>query len=303
MGKVILRVKEIFTRKHVRSVNKRETNYNTVVPNKDHGYTIYGNIQDENINIRNEPQGCIVNEQFNLNPIKQISISEEYKDTNRYEDLNILNLNKPKKRIKKKDILCRICLNEECEDDNPLIYPCKCSGTMRYIHLECLKLWLKTKIVTKTTEHMILQTYKNLSCELCKESIPDKLKVHNEIIYLYDFQKPDSNYLILESMLKESDGTTCLYVIDMKNKDMLKLGRGNDCDVRISDISVSRSHSILRYYDDDFYLTDIQSKFGTLVDIYDIISVIYKCPLGIQIGKVFMQFTLKKTIWSCLKCY
>lgn len=30
---------------------------------------------------------------------------------------------------------CRICLAEEQEDDNPLFSPCKCSGTMSYVHL------------------------------------------------------------------------------------------------------------------------------------------------------------------------
>ena len=33
---------------------------------------------------------------------------------------------------------CRICLGDENETDNALISPCKCSGTMKYIHLKCL---------------------------------------------------------------------------------------------------------------------------------------------------------------------
>jgi hypothetical protein len=40
---------------------------------------------------------------------------------------------------------CRICLCDEkpgTEDNqNPMISPCKCTGTMRYIHLECLREW------------------------------------------------------------------------------------------------------------------------------------------------------------------
>jgi len=34
--------------------------------------------------------------------------------------------------------LCRICLSEENEALNPLFSPCKCSGTMKFIHLNCL---------------------------------------------------------------------------------------------------------------------------------------------------------------------
>ncbi len=53
---------------------------------------------------------------------------------------------------------CRICWgteNEEADtsnapDDgvpefNPLISPCKCGGSVKMIHLKCLKEWLETK--------------------------------------------------------------------------------------------------------------------------------------------------------------
>ena len=33
---------------------------------------------------------------------------------------------------------CRICLASECSQEDPLISPCQCSGTMKYIHLGCL---------------------------------------------------------------------------------------------------------------------------------------------------------------------
>lgn len=46
-----------------------------------------------------------------------------------------------------------------------------------------------------------------------------------------------------------------------------KLGRGHESDVRVSDISVSRCHAILKYdlNDKAYYLEDNLSKFGTLV--------------------------------------
>lgn len=36
---------------------------------------------------------------------------------------------------------CRICLDEGETEDNPFITPCKCSGSMKFIHLECLREW------------------------------------------------------------------------------------------------------------------------------------------------------------------
>lgn len=36
--------------------------------------------------------------------------------------------------------MCRICFSEETDPkSNPLISPCKCSGSMGMIHLDCLR--------------------------------------------------------------------------------------------------------------------------------------------------------------------
>src|SRR5690348_15157294 len=36
---------------------------------------------------------------------------------------------------------CRICRGEAALEQ-PLFYPCKCSGSIRYVHQDCLKEWL-----------------------------------------------------------------------------------------------------------------------------------------------------------------
>lgn len=45
----------------------------------------------------------------------------------------------------------------------------------------------------------------------------------------------------------------------------LKIGRGKDLDIRISDISVSRTHSYLKIENKKVKIFDNRSKFGTLV--------------------------------------
>lgn len=49
------------------------------------------------------------------------------------------------------------------------------------------------------------------------------------------------------------------------------MGRGHESELRVSDISVSRCHAILKYDAErtkNYYLEDNLSKFGTLV-LYD----------------------------------
>ncbi|OAX41033.1 hypothetical protein K503DRAFT_713394 [Rhizopogon vinicolor AM-OR11-026] len=48
---------------------------------------------------------------------------------------------------------CRIC-SAPGEPDQPLFYPCKCSGTIRYIHQDCLTTWLSHS--------------KKKTCDVCK---------------------------------------------------------------------------------------------------------------------------------------
>merc|ERR1711971_781553 len=51
---------------------------------------------------------------------------------------------------------CRICQCDVCEidEDSPLIAPCLCDGSMRYIHQACLQQWIKSS--------------EKEGCELCK---------------------------------------------------------------------------------------------------------------------------------------
>lgn len=46
----------------------------------------------------------------------------------------------------------------------------------------------------------------------------------------------------------------------------IKIGRGHDADVRVTDISVSRCHALIKKTEKGiFYIEDNQSKFGTLI--------------------------------------
>lgn len=49
---------------------------------------------------------------------------------------------------------CRFCWGNESTDDNPCIVPCKCSGSVGFIHYNCLKSWLQTKQNKKDTDHL-----------------------------------------------------------------------------------------------------------------------------------------------------
>jgi len=82
---------------------------------------------------------------------------------------------------------------------------------------------------------------------------------------IVEIEKPESDYIIFESL--NSSSQKIFYIINTEHKSQVKVGRGQESDVRITDdISVSRCHAIIKKSPKgEYYLEDFNSKFGTLV--------------------------------------
>ena len=74
---------------------------------------------------------------------------------------------------------CRICLSEEQDKDNPMISPCKCDGTMKYIHVNCLKEWLLSSRQQSKARFCTTYKWNKLGCELCKTDLPGNAALEN----------------------------------------------------------------------------------------------------------------------------
>jgi len=170
-----------------------------------------------------------------------------------------VNLGDPVKR--EEVATCRICLSED-EPDNSLIWPCKCSGSMGAIHISCLKEWLNGKRLVYTGTKVTSYFWKALECELCKEPFENKLR--SSLFSIMQFDKPEGNYMILESI--KSAPAKVVHVFDLTYDDF-KVGRSVDTDMKIADISVSRTHSFFKIQNGKICVEDNGSKFGTLVKI------------------------------------
>ena len=85
--------------------------------------------------------------------------------------------------------VCRICLGEDEPTSNELICPCKCDGTMKHIHIACLKEWLNSKKLVYNGEKVRSFFWKALECELCKTAFETKMK--DTLFEIMEFDKPD----------------------------------------------------------------------------------------------------------------
>lgn len=201
------------------------------------------------------------------------------------------------KKKKKKEKVCRICyIEEEDENEDPIVQPCHCSGSCRYIHLKCLKKWLMNKSCLKVDNNEICSVFlfTESECELCKMKLPDFVNHKGKLISLLDFSDEFKNYFILESLTLDKENNKFLYIISLDKSREIKVGRGQ-CDILLSDVSVSRIHCFFLVEGKNLYIQDNDSKFGTLI-LMQAQSLILteNLPLNIQVGRSYLNITIRK---------
>ena len=68
---------------------------------------------------------------------------------------------------------CRICFNSYSTSENFLIAICKCIGSVKYSHLECLQTWIYSRLDFEEFENAII-IKAQMFCEICKSPFPSK---------------------------------------------------------------------------------------------------------------------------------
>eukprot|EP01019_Chilodonella_uncinata_P004197 GABU01005088.1.p1 GENE.GABU01005088.1~~GABU01005088.1.p1 ORF type:complete len:395 (-),score=109.77 GABU01005088.1:8-1132(-) len=201
------------------------------------------------------------------------------------------------------ELICRYCLIDQKDNnvdtiDSALVYCCSCAGSAGGVHFACLKNWISNKLVARTNLSTVTYQWKKLECEVCKIALPRKMKFKGKVHELINIERPNSPYIMLERLTATTGQTepvgSTITVITPNDGEKIKLGRGHQCDLRISDISVSRVHAMLQYEKDrsEFLIVDNESKFGTLI----LLNKDYKIKndkAAIQIGRTVFTFILK----------
>ena len=189
MGNVIFQIKMIQINENEDELDKNnndiESNNNTLLISGSCNHSLVLNQNYDNINITSKK----------LNIKRNSTNSEKKRNFPPEKDEKISEEKNFAKQIQKNKI-CRICYQEE--DDillNPLIRPCKCSGSVKYIHLKCLLNWLKSRTSNNQSSNSnnnndYFNAYfinQRTECELCKELFPDYIIHHNIKYCLIDF--------------------------------------------------------------------------------------------------------------------
>ena len=195
---------------------------------------------------------------------------------------------------KGEEVICKYCLHEkvpECDDalSNLLLYTCDCKTG---VHFSCLKNWQQSRIVQKGTPKVTTYQWKKYECEICLLPWPKKVKFQGRINDLISLNRPATPYLIMEKVSIDPGTPSTMNIVVPIGQDPIKIGRGHLCDLRVSDISVSRIHTHIKFENDQFYVYDNDSKFGTLILLNNNYQVRSE-KAAVQIGRTVFTFVLK----------
>ncbi|NXJ06238.1 MARH7 ligase, partial [Odontophorus gujanensis] len=126
--------------------------------------------------------------------------------------------------------LCRICQMSSASTDNHLIEPCKCTGSLQYVHQECMKKWLQSKINSGSSLEAVT------TCELCKE----KLHLNLEDFDIHELYRAHANeqadYEFISSGLYL---VVLLHLCEQRFSDML--GTASEASTRVRFINLART--------------------------------------------------------------
>lgn len=194
---------------------------------------------------------------------------------------------------------CRICLGDTQTPENPLISPCSCSGTMKFVHIDCLREWLQSRLNVKQNGSAMSYFWHNLDCELCKVDFPTAVEVAGEVKELVEVRKPEAAFMVLEE--NKRDTSRGLHVVSLTEGSCFRIGRGHDSDIRVADISVSRLHAVIKLTQGEFYLEDKNSKFGTLVQVRQPLVLTLGLSVSVQVSRSVVTLKVKRP-WGLLQC-
>ena len=298
IGRIILRLKILKNKRGEKNSNKN----NLINISKSCNFS--NNYKDKHLLANDD---ISINTEINLKEINVNSPAYRKKSKLKFYNLkNNVNIdNNIRFTEEKKEHFCRICYGEEEDNDNPLIQPCSCQGSMKYIHLDCLKHWLKTNTYILYQENEFSKSFKckEAKCELCKEKLPDFIKYKGKLYEITDFGKDFKNYAIFECLTVDKENNKAMHIISLDdNNQLLTIGRGSDCSLILKDVSISRRHCGLRYINKKLFIEDCDSKFGTLIFCHvNIIKLIDNLKLFLQIGRSFIKTVVIKNtcLFSC----
>lgn len=161
--------------------------------------------------------------------------------------------------------MCRVCHGDESNPDtNPLLAPCRCAGSAKYIHFKCLRKMVENnKFVNIKSLFTITYNLKALICEICLSRFPETLYKDDRRYPMINEDTINPPYLLIEVSTSSRRRMHSIHCIKLNFDKFITLGSSPTCDIRFTDDFISPHHAKFRVTSSGIFLTDECSQFGT----------------------------------------
>ena len=252
--------------------NKMKLKYGSTLPHINLNINKLNNNMNTNIN-NSQNESFLEEEKINNN-----NVEKNKKDKNKLVNLDDISANSGQNSTSRPT--CRICYMSNSDIENPLVSPCKCNGSMKFIHFKCLKHSIDVNLTKKIEQHYKYYIWKNYACEICKEEYPKYLRIKDSLYPLVDLEIGFSSYITFDYALYDDikkktsrKGILVIKINEDTDEDVITLGRSQNNRVKLKDISVSRSHCNIIKRKNHLYIVDKGSKFGSLIYVNNPLNI------------------------------
>jgi hypothetical protein len=152
-----------------------------------------------------------------------------------------------------------------------MIKICKCrKNKLSTCHVGCLKKKARKLIKKIEKPNSTLYQWDAFNCGICKEEFPIQLKIEDRAIDIITINRPRWPCVVIEKVTPKEVGKiniSEIAVLKFKKTNESLMGQSPNADLRLMDMTSSVEHARLLYHNNRFLLFDINSRFGTLVQL------------------------------------
>jgi RING-variant domain/FHA domain len=189
--------------------------------------------------------------------------------------------------------VCYMCFDEEDTETNPMITPCKCSGSTKFVHVECLRKWH----TAEADNQICFLSSVDATCSVCKSTFKSdfKLKDGRHVkLFKSSLEPPYISLLVAtkHEMAQRLFNTrfqlsfkTILKPDGRNGSRPLLLGRSSASDMVLDYRTVSARHAAIRLKNGEFVFTDAGSSNGSYLYLRRPLELSPSQPVQFRLGR------------------
>lgn len=120
----------------------------------------------------------------------------------------------------------------------------------------------------------------------------DEIKNGDSNHHLIEIERPEESYIIIE-VYRNDNEKRFIFLYCFEDKNQISLGKSTECDIIIKDQMISKIHAFITFHNENVFLRDNSSFYGTSILIKHDLQILFNKQLALQFKENLVTFELK----------